>query len=438
MGAESDDDYTGSAYIFKQEGSGWIQQAKLKAGDAEVDDYFGSSVSISGDYAIVGAPYDDTYTGSAYIFKREGTVWTQQAKLTAGDGEEDDEFGTSVSISGDYAVVGAWGDDYYTGSAYIFKREVLPDGTEQWTEQAKLTAGDGEEDDDFGYSVSISGDDVIVGADGDDDYTGSAYIYRREGADWNLQAKLTAGDADVDDSFGLSVSIDGDYAVVGANTMPIPKTLTIQALLIFSIATAPVGWSRPRSPPVTRKKVTNSAFRLPLTATMSSWVMKMPIRMPQATGAALISSSVEGTSWLEQAKLTAGEADEGYDFGCSVSLSGPYAIVGDYGGNGDGIGESGAAYIFSIESYVGRPFIAVIEPVGYQSAEDGFTKISWSDIDSDHDASISLYYDNDNAGADGTLIVSGLSEDPDGAADEYLWDTSQLPYGMYYIYAVID
>ena len=160
-------------------------EIKLTVNDAAAEDHFGRSVSVSGDYAIVGAPHDDDggySSGSAYIFKRNGFTFTEQAKLTAGDGAEYDYFGYSVAISGDYAIVGAYGDDdggESSGSAYIFKRE-----GDTWTEQAKLTAGDASSEDYFGYSVAISGDYAIVGAYGDDDggeSSGSAYIFKREG-----------------------------------------------------------------------------------------------------------------------------------------------------------------------------------------------------------------------------------------------------------------
>ena len=143
---------------------------KLTASDAAAHDRFGQSVSIDGDYAIVGANGNDdagTGSGSAYIFVRSGTNWTQQAKLTASDAAEGDHFGTSVSISGDYAIVGAHANDdggSYSGSAYIFVRS----GT-NWTEQAKLTASDANGADEFGISVSIDGDYAIVGAYRDDD-----------------------------------------------------------------------------------------------------------------------------------------------------------------------------------------------------------------------------------------------------------------------------
>ena len=220
MGAYGDDGEKGSAYIFLRSGTSWVQQAKLTASDGNAFDRFGNSVSISGDYAIVGANQDDvngTDSGSAYIFKRDSTTWSQQAKLTASDGAASDWFGWSVSISGDYAIVGAfWDDDKGTdsGSAYIFKR----DGT-TWSQQDKLTASDGAVGDRFGWSVSISGDYAIVGAYLDDDKgssSGSAYILKRDGTSWSEEAKLTASDGAGIDRFGYSVSIGNGYIIAGA------------------------------------------------------------------------------------------------------------------------------------------------------------------------------------------------------------------------------
>ncbi|MDH3268326.1 MAG: FG-GAP repeat protein, partial [Ignavibacteria bacterium] len=133
-----------------------VSELKILPGDGTLHDEFGYSVSISGDYAIVGALFGDNYFGSAYIFRRDGASWIEEQELTASDGAAGDKFGCSVSISGNYTVVGAqWDDDYgeNSGSAYIFRR----DGT-NWIEEQKLTASDGAEDDDFGGSVSISGD----------------------------------------------------------------------------------------------------------------------------------------------------------------------------------------------------------------------------------------------------------------------------------------
>ena len=190
-------------------------QRKLTASDADSSDVFGS-VSVSGDYALVGAQGDNSQAGSAYIFVRSGTTWTQQQKLTASDAASGDLFGSSVSISGDYAVVGARQDNSNAGSAYIFVRS----GT-TWTQQQKLTASDVVEADSFGISVSVSGNYAVVGAYGNDDAgtysnSGSAYIFVRSGTTWTQQQKLTASDAAASDAFGMSVSVSGDYAVVGA------------------------------------------------------------------------------------------------------------------------------------------------------------------------------------------------------------------------------
>ena len=154
---------------------------KILPSDGAGNDKFGISVSISGNFAIVGAsPNDDkgTNSGSAYIFGKKGKNWVQADKLTASDGATYDRFSSSVSISGDFAIVGALYDDDKgedSGSAYIFERI----GT-SWVQTAKLTANDGVAEDYFGGSVSISGDFAIVGALGDDDKgenSGSAYIF---------------------------------------------------------------------------------------------------------------------------------------------------------------------------------------------------------------------------------------------------------------------
>ena len=193
---------------------------KLTASDGAADDEFGYSVAIDGEYALVGAYGDDdngNYSGSAYVFKRDGSSWTQQAKLVASDGAAGDYFGYSVAIDGEYSLVGAYGDDdngSTSGSAYVFKR----DGS-SWTQQAKLVASDGAAGDYFGYSVALDGEYALMGAFLDDDKgskSGSAYVFKRDGSSWTQQAKLVASDGAVDDYFGYSVAIDGEYALVGA------------------------------------------------------------------------------------------------------------------------------------------------------------------------------------------------------------------------------
>jgi len=216
----------GAAYIFSRSGSTWTFQSKITAPDAGLNNGFGWSVSISSDgsYAIATATGNDAYRGSGYIYVRSGSTWTFQSKITAPDRVPSDRFGSSVSISGDgsYALVGAYGDDSFAGSAYIFRRS----GT-SWIYQSKITAPERAPDDQFGFSVAISSDgsyaiSSMFGDDGPGGPTypnyGSAYIFSRSGSTWTLQKKITAPDAYSNDSFGYSASISGDgsYAIAGA------------------------------------------------------------------------------------------------------------------------------------------------------------------------------------------------------------------------------
>jgi uncharacterized repeat protein (TIGR01451 family) len=237
VSAVGDDNYRGSAYVFVKPVGGWgnmTETAKLTASDAAANDYFGASVALSGDTALVGAYGDDsTFTdqGSAYVFVKPAGGWattsTYTAKLTASDGAADDFFGWSVALSGDTALVGALYKDNgaFTdqGSAYVFVKPAAGWATTS-TYTAKLTASDGTTDDYFGYSVALSGDTALVGVDGDDvSFTdqGSAYVFVKPAAGWattsTYTAKLTASDGAASDDFGASVALSGDTALVGAD-----------------------------------------------------------------------------------------------------------------------------------------------------------------------------------------------------------------------------
>lgn len=210
----------GAAYVYFYNGSSWQQQAKLVPTDGGERDLFGNSVGISGEYIVVGANEHNGVginSGAAYIFKRENDFWTQQDKLVAADGEAYDAFGISVAISGDNVLIGAYSDGdngIFSGSAYVFNRS-----GDAWNEQAKLLPDDGKAEDKFGRSVSIDEDYAVVCAllsDDDGAESGSVYIFKNDNNLWNQQAKLTASDAKTDDRFGRSVSILGNYLVIGA------------------------------------------------------------------------------------------------------------------------------------------------------------------------------------------------------------------------------
>jgi hypothetical protein len=277
---------------FGQTVDDFLVEQKLISSDGFSYNFFGGGVSNSGDTAVIGSPLDGVIIGggSAYIFERDGTdSWTEVQKLIASDEAGADYFGTSVSISGDRVVVGAYGNSdngFSSGSAYIFERDEA--GT--WTEVQKLTASDGAEDDRFGWSVSISGDRVVVGADYDNDngsQSGSAYIFERDGeGTWTEVQKLTASDRSASNYFGWSVSISGDRVVVGARRG-------------------------------NNGKVSN-------------------------TGCVYIFEQDGNGTWTEMHKLTASDGGPFDYFGAGVSISGDRVVVGAYGK----FNHAGSAYIF--------------------------------------------------------------------------------------------
>ncbi len=216
----------GSAFLFIKPAEGWSdmkESAVLNASDASAGDQFGSSVSINGNTIIVGARYDDDdgeNSGSAYVFETE-TIWsstTETAKLLPSDGDDRFYFGHSVDVFGDQVVVGAFGDE--EGSVYVFERPA--DGWVAMTQTAKLTSSDGALGDFFGYSVSMHDGQIVAGAPGHDlpaEDAGSAYLFSMPTDGWTNAAetaKLTASDAAADDLFGISVSIAGTTVVAGA------------------------------------------------------------------------------------------------------------------------------------------------------------------------------------------------------------------------------
>jgi len=281
----------GSAYVFTRSGTTWSQQAKIQSSDVAATDRFGSSVSISSDTVVVGAYGEDTGgsdAGAAYVFTRSGTTWSQQAKIQASDKASGDEFAISVAIDGDTVVVGAQGEDTgasSAGAAYVFTRS----GT-SWSQQAKIQSSDPQEWDNFGNFVAISSDTVVVAAYGEDtgaSGAGAAYVFTRSGTSWSQQAKIQASDAQASDLFGYSAAITGDTVVVAARDED-------------------AGGSN--------------------------------------AGAAYVFTR-SGTSWTQAKKLVASDAQASDRFGYSVSISGETVVVGARQED-TGVTDAGAAYTF--------------------------------------------------------------------------------------------
>ncbi|MGB3005714.1 MAG: FG-GAP repeat protein [Chitinophagaceae bacterium] len=213
----------GSASFFQYNGTNWLLMQKLTDETGEAGDLFGYSVSICGNYAIVGTPSDDVGAnvnqGSVSIYQYNGTNWVLMEKITDATGAADDNFGIGVSISGNYAIAGAYTDDVGTntnqGSASIYQFN----GT-NWVLMEKITDAAGAAFDQLGYSVSISGNYAIAGASTDDVGAtadqGSAIIFHYNGSNWVLVQKITDATGAASDYFGNSVSISGNYVIVGA------------------------------------------------------------------------------------------------------------------------------------------------------------------------------------------------------------------------------
>jgi hypothetical protein len=217
-----DNERQGSAYIFFRNGGAWTQQAKLVATDETVGDWYGISVAIDGNYAVVGAPESTVGTtpnkGAAYVYVRSGTNWIRQAKIHDLESVGGTGYGLSVSISGDFILIGAPYSkvkEVTQGAAFVYVRN-----GGSWTAHAKLTAEDGGNGDSFGSSVCISGGYVIIGTPnaqiGTNAKQGAAYVFARSGSNWYLHKKLAMQYGLANDFFGSSVSLSGDYAMVSA------------------------------------------------------------------------------------------------------------------------------------------------------------------------------------------------------------------------------
>ncbi len=341
----------GSAYVFARSGTTWTHQAQLTASDGAAGDKFGDSVAISGDTVVVGAKGEDVGTngdqGSAYVFARSGTTWTQQAQLTASDGEAGDLFGTSVAISGDTVVVGAVLDDVGAnaalGSAHVFVRSGV-----SWSQQAQLTASDGDQ---FGISVAISGDTVVVGAQLDDvganTAQGSAYVFVRSGVSWSQQAQLTASDGALADFFGKSVAISGDTVVVGAVFDDVGANFDQGSAYVF-VRSGSV-WSQQQK---LRASDGAAGDQFGFSVAISGDTVVVSAEFDDVTGISDQGSAYvftrSGTTWARQQQLLSGDGAASDHFGQSVAISGDTVVVGAPHDNvgSPAIIDQGSAYLF--------------------------------------------------------------------------------------------
>ena len=302
VGAYGDDDNggaAGAAYVFRSEGSMWLEEAKLLASDGASPDYFGYAVAINGNVAVAGAYRDSdngVVAGSAYVFRfnDENGGWRQEAKLLASDGDAWDRFGQVVAVTADRILIGARGDHGggVAGSAYVFRCD---DDCRLWVEEAKLVPTDISPFDEFGRAVALHSNLAIIGAPGHDDYgyrSGAAFVFRLvgNGRIWEQEAKLLASDGGGYQQFGRSVGIDGEMVIVGARNNLDPEN---------------------------------------------------------DTGAAYLFNVDSSTNeWIEHAKILPSDGADGDGFGLAVGISGDNAVVGALK-HDDPETNIGAAYVYA-------------------------------------------------------------------------------------------
>lgn len=343
---------SGSAYVFERRpGEGWQQTAKLMADDGALYDNFGRTVAVSGDVALVGAFQDDSpagNAGSAYIFERDAQgVWSQTAKLTAADAASRKYFGKAVALRGDVALISATGDTELggaSGSTYVFER----DAAGVWGQTAKLTASDGAQGDIFGVAVALGEDMAIIGAYQNDDGgrdSGSAYIFERRRRGWREIAKLTADDAGRDDNFGRAVAVNGDVALIGAPRDAENGDWSGSAYVFERGAAG--AWQQ------TVKLLADDG------AAGDSFGTSLAVRQDLVLVGAYLdddlgreSGSVylferDAGGWVQARKLTADDGAAEAGFGSSMALDGDTVVVGSFG---DGLSGSVSVFQLSLDS----------------------------------------------------------------------------------------
>jgi hypothetical protein len=356
--------YQGAAYVFQRQGNSWVQLQELTASDGAAGDQFGYRVAIAGDTIVVGAftaTVNSNYnSGAAYVFTRSGDTWTENQKLAAADGGYFDDFGSAVTLdpTGTTAYIGAQGAtlgaNYAQGAVYVFQQS---GGT--WSQIQKLTIADGEAADDFGNRIALDGSTMLIGANdatvNGDPSVGEAFVFTYTGGSWVQTQKLTSNDAQAYDYFGISVVLQGDTALIGANNATVNGNGYQGAVYVFTRADGL--WTQSD-----KLVATDGGQGDYFGVTMSLDGDTVLIGADGATvggnadqGAVYVFQNQNG-SWLQQQKLTVDDgAVEDY-FGASLVLSGDTGLVGTPHPTIDGNGFQGAAYFFLKDRIFGDGF----------------------------------------------------------------------------------
>ena len=361
----------GAAYVFTGSGNNWMLQQKITADDPTQNSNFGWSVALNGDTAVVGAYGDDISCsgtevdcGSAYVYTRQGSTWTQQKKLVADDANQQDYFGRSIGLDGDTLVIGAYQDDgtcfktdLNCGAAYIYTRT----GT-KWLLQQKLFAEDADASDEFGWSVALNGETVVIGAKNDDGSCrdtslscGASYVFVRTGSLWMQQQKLVAEDASSHSLFGHSVSVNGDTAVIGAKSDDYScngNGFDCGAAYIFTRSSN--SWTQQQKI-VAEDSDSYDYFGNSVTLDGDTVLVGAPNDDEICSGGSENCGAAyvfvrSGNVWAQQQKIMVEDAGKNDLFGTTVALNGDTVVIGSPSVDGSCTGTEincGAAYVFA-------------------------------------------------------------------------------------------
>ena len=346
-------DAQGAAYIFTREGDNWVEKQKLVANDGAAFAQFGAAVALSGQTAIIGAPgvtvHGQESQGAAYIFTRSPAgVWTQQARLVATGGQADDGFGVAVDLQGDTAVVGAYyastGDQYEHGAAYVFSRS-----GSAWTQQQELQPDDPAAEARFGVSVALQDNTALVGAYGarigENRGQGAVYVFARSGSAWTQTQKLADAGGDVDDSFGVSIALHGDTALIGAYLADAAPDFDQGAVFVFNRSAG--SWSQTQKLAPTDGRLFDY-FGLSVSLQEDTAVIGAPLAIIEENvgqGAAYV-YRFNGSSWHQGQKLTDAGGQAQDSFGFATALSGPWILSAAYLADVRGQEDQGSATFF--------------------------------------------------------------------------------------------
>ena len=322
----------GAVHIFHRglDGDTWSADAKLTASDGASGDGFGSSLAINKNILLVGAPSQDSALGAVYVFQEDAASggWTEAARLAAGDGAKRDNFGSAVALYGDMAVIGANRHNEQTGAVYVFHRK--GDGT--WSQQAKLVGSDVPEGTRFGSALATDGARIFVGAPRYENNSGIVYVFRyNASADaWMEETPIANSDTTTFKSFGASLHIEGDYALIGSPGTPPqgPDTANLLpgAVFAFEYNAASGSWTEQ-----TRIQAADATggnfFGFSFAVNDEQLLIGAPVTARFTGAVYAFQRGTASGSWTETAKLTV--EDEGFAaFGISLLARGNMVIAG--------------------------------------------------------------------------------------------------------------